>query len=118
VISFRLDGVEKVLETLDGMKEKIKHFEHVDIRHELGDWQVDDMNRKKPGTRKLPHGAYTIVRPRSRWELKKQRQAIRRHFLKTAVIRRPASNRPILRQVLIDKLQDRMTTLLRDKLHW
>jgi hypothetical protein len=117
VISFKIDGLDEALETLADMEQKIHHF-GTDIRHELSDWQVADMHRKKPGTRKLPHGGYTIIRPHSRYEMRRSRLATRKHFLRTAVTQLRTTTRPILREILLDQLRDRMTALLRDKLHF
>jgi hypothetical protein len=110
-------GLDRVARKIDGMRYKIRHLEHVDIVHEMRDWEVETVNRKRPGTRHIRLGGKVLFRPHSKFEMKRHQLAVRR-LIKHGGTVRPASTRPILRQMLIDRLRERMTHLLREKLKW
>jgi hypothetical protein len=115
---------------LGAMLREINHFGRVGIGQELSAWQVDDMHRGRPFTlrNRSQKTARTLVRPHSRYEVnrsrKTQRAIVRRVRRKGELLtlptqpKRPWSTRPILRQTLIDRLHERMSYAMRDKIRW
>jgi hypothetical protein len=115
---------------LNDMQRKINHFGRVGIGEEMSNWQVEDMHRHRPFT-KRNRGAKTVatlVRPHSRFEVNRSRKSQRRIVrrvrrrgeLLTLVAQqtRPTSTRPILRAELLVKLHERMGQAMREKLQW
>jgi hypothetical protein len=117
MVSVSLEGLDRVTAKIDGMKRKIAHLEHVDIVNEVRDWETQDVNRKHPGAHRTRFGAKVLFRPHSRYEMARHRAAMRR-ILKHHGILRPPSTRPILRQVMIDRLRERMTKMFHEKIQW
>jgi len=133
-----------VLARLTGMLDQIRHVKRVDVGAELSTWQTDDMHRHRPFTmRSRGRGtATTKVRPHSLYEMRQSEMASRRFLRATARYqkfiasgrRRPKrkpryisiaesgyrkwSTRPILREVLLARLRERMDALLAHKLRW
>jgi hypothetical protein len=103
---------------LDDMLHKIGHFKRVDIGQELSAWQTEDMHRHRPFTMRNRRAgiARTIIRPHSRYEMGLRRRIARRMIRKGRYLPR-YSNRPILRDVLLEKLQSRLS-ILSEKLNW
>jgi hypothetical protein len=116
-MSIELQGLDRITKKIDAMRHKIAHLEHSDIPHELSDWQVADVHRHKPFTLHTRTGAKTRFRPHSKYEMHRHQLAMRRILKHHGVLRLP-STRPILRQVMIDRLRERMTKMLHDKLRW
>lgn len=108
---------DEIMEKIEGMQQKIQHLDHHDILDEVRDWETQDVNRKLPGARRARHGARVTFRPHSRYEMLRSRRARRRLMRKGRYLYR-VSTRPILRQVMIDRLTERMNELLVEKLRW
>jgi hypothetical protein len=117
MVSVSLEGLDRVTKKIDGMRFKIRHLEHVDVPHEMRDWETGDVHRHAPGTHRTRLGGKVLFRPHSRYEMARHRAAMRR-ILKHHGILRPPSTRPILRQIMIDRLRERMTRLVSEKLQW
>jgi hypothetical protein len=120
-----IDGLDHLYETVTDMLKKIDHFKAVDIGAEMSAWQTEDMHRHRPFTMRSRRAgrATTKIRPHSLYEMKHSRSAQRR-FLRRArklpyvADYRHWSTRPILRDELEQRLVDRMTTLLNEKITW
>lgn len=108
---------------------RIQHVKRVEVGQVLSDWQVDDMHRHRPGT-KRNRGmgtASTIVRPHSLREMQRSRKfgqtmgrIIRSKRRKNKVVPRTylrTSTRPILRAELFEKLKERVHALVA-RIHW
>jgi hypothetical protein len=140
-IEFDEKSITHVMESFQGMHDKIAHLKRVDIGAELSAWQVEDMHRQRPFTmRSRAKGiASTKIRPHSLYEMlrsegaalstKEQRsamRAVRKHFKYPVKRRRKMvyrehrhwSERPILRAELLSILMDRVANLVREKLNW
>jgi hypothetical protein len=117
MLHIELEGLDKITQRLDAMHRKIRHLEHVDAVHEMRDWEVENVHRHAPGARRMRLGAKVLFRPHSRYEMRRHQLAMRRLIQRGGTVR-PPSTRPILRQVLVDQLRERMTTLLSEKLKW
>jgi hypothetical protein len=105
-----------------------------EMADELTEWQREDMHRQYPNTEETQDSASTNIWPRSRLsDQEKARAAAKRkaYFMRrTRSVRnvgprlsayrgrRFPSGRPILRDVLFDQLEDRMDTLMVEKLGW
>jgi hypothetical protein len=112
VIGMAID-VDKALERLDSMARKIRHLDHVDIPHEMRDWEVEDVHRKRPGTHRGRRGGHVLFRLHSWYEVRRSRLAQRRiHY------RGRTSQRDVLGAELIDKLIQRLDLLMQEKLKW
>jgi hypothetical protein len=116
MLSITLQGLDRITNRLDAMRHKVQHVQHVDIAHEMADWEVQDVHRHRPGMHHTRIGARTKFRPHSRYEMRRHQQALRR--LSKRSIMRLASTRPILRQVMIERLRERMVAMLDNKLKW
>lgn len=89
---------------------------------EFADWQSDDMNRKSPYTKTLDTvgrsgsnftRASTVVLPTSRRRVKRRRRLMRRRKrLGIQHERVTLSQRPVLRQTLIERFRERFRNLL------
>jgi hypothetical protein len=118
------------LYTIGAMVRQLRHFGQVGIGTVMSDWQVEDMHRNRPFTKRNGGAktASTLVRPHSRYEVNRARKAQRRVArrarkhgqLLTLVSQpdRPRSTRPILRAELEMKLHERMSEALRKQLQW
>jgi hypothetical protein len=104
---------------LNDMLHKLGHFKRVDIGQEMSAWQTEDMHRKRPYTKRNRRAgsASTTVRPHSRYEMGHRRRVARRLIRKGRYLPR-WSTRPILRDVLLERLQNRLDILVADKLTW
>jgi hypothetical protein len=104
---------------LDDMLRKVRHFKAVDIGQELSAWQTEDMHRKRPYTKRNRRRgvASTVIRPHSRFEMGHRRRVARRLIRKGRYLPR-WSSRPILRDVLLERLQNRLDILVANKLTW
>jgi hypothetical protein len=116
MIGIDVQGLDRIVNRIDGMREKIQHFEHVDIPHEFADWETQDMHRHAPGVRHTRGGAKSLWRAHSRYEVRRHKLAQRR-YLKRGV--HPTySSRPVVRLQMIDRLHERMVRMLNEKLRW
>jgi hypothetical protein len=129
MLHFQLDGAEAIQRKLDDMIEKIHELKKNDLGDELALWQTEDMNRDRAFVKRVRGGVRTIVRPHSRHEVEAsrhhQRRMLRRVSTGTAAAARAFmqwqarwSTRPILRAELLDKLHERMVSLVQEKLRW
>jgi hypothetical protein len=124
------DALAKAVGTMIG---RITYFGGVEMPKELSDWQVQDMNRKRPNTkrsrwRRGSTKAQTLVRPHSRYETQRstlyQRRLLRRlrratgRRIITDYIQLKRSRRPILRESLIEQLNVRMFQAMRETISW
>jgi hypothetical protein len=127
-ISVDIDPLSK---RLGAMLAKIDHFKRVDIGAGLSDFQTQDMHRHRPFTmRSRAKGlAVTKIRPHSLYEMQhsyRAAQRFNRYVRSTAKRRRKKpprfyahlSTRPILREGMLDVLDERMTNLLNEKIKW
>jgi hypothetical protein len=104
---------------LTDMLRKVRHFKAVDIGQELSAWQTEDMHRQRPYTKRNRRRgvASTVIRPHSRYEMGQRRRVMRRLVRKGRYVPR-WSSRPILRGVLLERLQNRLDILIANKLTW
>ena len=127
-----VNGAE-VANTIGKMIGRITYFGGVEMPKELSDWQVDDMHRKRPNTkrsrwRRGSTKAQTLIRPHSRYETQRstlyQRRLLRRlrratgRRIITDYIQLKRSRRPILRESLIEQLNVRMFQAMRETISW
>jgi hypothetical protein len=140
-IEFDQKSLTELMESFQGMHDRIEHLKRIDIGQELSDWQVHDMHRKRPFTMRFRAAgkARTTIRPHSLYEMlrsegatlptKVQRRLVRgirsklghplaRKFYKTLRAHVHWSTRPILRQQLISLLMERLANLVAEKLNW
>jgi hypothetical protein len=129
--------VSGALNACNGMLAKIDHFKRVDIGAELSDWQTEDLDRHRPFTmRSRSRGrATTVIRPHSRFEVQRSQYAGRQFGRLQKILAKPRkrayrgaalayrlyrrwSTRPILRAEMEQKLEERMTRLLEEKIKW
>lgn len=134
-IKIEKSGLES---TLGIMIARLRRFPHA-MANQMSDWQVQDMHRKEPVTKKAVRAgtARTIIRPHSLWTMRRsaayQRRQARRiiRFASRSSKysqRRAAelfhrfqphlSTRPILRSSLETSLAVRMRDLLHDRIRW
>ena len=133
----KLDGVDQLLRNLDTFGKQIEAL-HKAVPQELLDWQRDDMRRKFPtvdvDASETETAASTEIWPRSRIDEghhpsggPKQhaigRAAPRQHRINRAPPKQrggpvPRSNRPILREELVQRLHDRMLKLASEAMKW
>lgn len=117
MLTVELKGLDRVEKRLDAMRSKLRHLRAADIPHEMGDFETEDVHRHAPGVHRTRTGAKSKFRPHSRYEMMRHRRAVRRIFKERGIVR-PASTRPILRQVMIDRLRERMKTMSQEKIKW
>jgi hypothetical protein len=130
---FEVANADALARTVGSMIGRITYMGGVEMPKELSDWQVQDMHRKRPATkrsrwRRGSTNAQTLVRAHSRLETEKstryQRRLLRR--LRRATGRRVISDfiqlrrstRPVLRESLVEQLQNRMVRALRETISW
>lgn len=134
----KLDGVDQLLRKLDTFGKQIEAL-HKALPQTLADWQRDDMHRKFPtvdvDASETGTAVSTEIWPRSRVDEghhptsggPKQhavgRAAPRQHRLNRAAPKQrggplPRSNRPILREELVRKLNERMLKLASEAMKW
>jgi hypothetical protein len=117
-LNFSFDGLSEITNKLEEMEGKIKSLEHEGLVDETRNWEVQDVHRHRPGAKRMRGGgARVIFRPHSRYEMMKSRRAVRKLFRRGRYIYK-RSIRPILRQVMIDRLKERVSELLSEKLKW
>ena len=133
---------QAALDRVNDMLHKIDHFKRVDIGAGLSQFQTEDMHRHRPFTmRSRAKGlATTVVRPHSLYEMERSGRIQRRYakartrylgyiaagkqrrrkpkYVSLAESYRHWSTRPVLRQEMYDVLNQRMTRLFIDKIHW
>lgn len=113
----------QIAETLDSMTTQLAGFPQ-EMANELTNWQAEDMRRKYPNTVLRGSEATTIIWPTSRLPQKKirpgaARLAMRRAARAVSGMRtRIRSRRPILREELFEKLDERMVRLMGECLQW
>jgi len=140
---FTIDIDEKTLEAVkhrvDHMLQSIDHLKRTDLGNELADWQTEDMGRNRPFVMRWRRQgrARTVIRPHS---LKQVQRSIRyqrsggrriarllaRHtpkgFQKAASafhsFQPITSERPYLREELLEKLVTRLGEMAAEKLQW
>jgi mRNA-degrading endonuclease YafQ of YafQ-DinJ toxin-antitoxin module len=123
----------KVTKRILKMTRRLRHIKQVEVGTMLSDWQTQDMHRHRPGTKRYRGlgKALTLVRPHSLYEMEHSKAYGRKltriakrssrskrkrdYVLPTSYLL--ASQRPILREVLQDKLIGRFQTL-RDSIRW
>jgi hypothetical protein len=123
--------VVETLERLGDMENNIRDFAHIDIHDELLDWQVEDMHRQYPNIDSDQEYVswFTQIWPRSRTydqthrvQGRVVRKASRRSrapsLATTPRLTVSAASRPILREALFNRLVQRMTDLLGERLTW
>jgi hypothetical protein len=125
-ISVDIDPLSK---RLGAMLAKIDHFKRVDIGAGLSDFQTQDMHRYRPFTmRSRAKGlAVTKIRQHSLYEMQRSGKATKRmqRYVRS-MAKRPkiprfyahTSTRPILREDMLARLDERMTRLLNEKIKW
>jgi hypothetical protein len=101
---------------LGAMLTNIKEAQHR-LDSEMLDWQAQDMRRKRPFLVKEsdPTSVATKIWSRSRLDLMKRRWTWAKE---NKGRRRRQSARPILRQILVVKLVERMKGMLKETLKW
>lgn len=133
--------------SLNDMLRQLHEFPTKEIGPEMTDWQTEDMHRQYPYTLVHGKQVYTIIWPRGLAKRKREEIAarneeeradrrrelavgrslglrkLRKRKRKTRVRRitrkvyQSSKHRPILKEMLFDKLVARMTALL-EKIHW
>jgi hypothetical protein len=102
------------------MRHRIRHVKQVEIGAVMSEWQVDDLHRHRPHTKRARRigRAETLIRPHSRYEMKRSRKftarevrRAKRRNVSPAVLR--TSTRPILRAVMDERLQERYQEMMR-----
>jgi hypothetical protein len=127
------DALAKAVGTMIG---RITYFGGVEMPKELSDWQVSDMHRHRPATkrsrwRRGSTKVQTLVRQHSKYEtdqsVKYQRRLLTRlrRVGKTKrfkqvdnFIQLRRSTRPVLRESLIDQMRTRMINALHETVSW
>jgi len=125
-------------ESIGIMLARLRRFPHA-MANQMSDWQVEDMHRKKPATKKAVRAgtSTTLVRPHSLRTMKRSasyqrrqaRRIVRLAAKSSARSRKRAaelfrrfqprmSTRPILRSSLQTSLIDRMKDLLHNRIKW
>ena len=111
----------QIAQTLDSMAAQLAGFPQ-EMADELTNWQTEDMRRKYPNTVLRGSEATTVIWPRSRLSQKKTRTGVARLAIRRAVRAMPRmrikSRRPILREELFEKLDERMVRLMGGRLQW
>ncbi|WP_028164119.1 hypothetical protein [Bradyrhizobium elkanii] len=129
MFSVVLDDVINLVTKFDTLAKQVSNL-HQAVPQELTTWQREDMRRKYPNMTVAAPGnqtaAITLIWPRARFERPQQsgKQPNTARGPKTyrpkgaGPGRQPASNRPILREVLKDQLDQRMLTLTQEAMQW
>jgi hypothetical protein len=123
MITIEVVNADALLGKFNALEKRIDELPKSTVPEELTAWQKEDMNRQWPNTEMASDGAATNVWSRSRLELKGEQRPRpkRRIYTRRAQMpsKRPGpSSRPILRDVLKQKLIDRMCALLRKTTQW
>jgi hypothetical protein len=125
--------------SLNDMLRQLHEFPEKEMGPEMTDWQTEDMHRQYPYT--LVHGkqVYTVIWPRGlsarqrQAVAERQERAMSSQRLGVRTLRKKkrkkygrritrktyqtSKHRPILKEMLFDKLVTRMTALL-EQIHW
>jgi hypothetical protein len=118
-LSIEVNGLLPILGRLDGMLHQLRNLKGRDLSHEFAQWQTEDVHRRYPYVlrrRGRPITLLTRFRPHSRYEM-------RRHYAAQCRLIRKGryagytSMRPILREEMIEALEERLHELLAD-VHW
>jgi hypothetical protein len=125
MLSFDFD-TSAAQERIKGMVEKIRDLSDVEVPKELTAWQTEDMRRHFPHTdHPTATTSETTIYPRSHtYEQTHKARPFKQRRATSAMPRlvgatgRPASQRPILREALYDKLVERMSGLMTRVLSW
>jgi hypothetical protein len=118
VLNLNFDGLTEVVKKFEDMQEKIKDLEHTGLVDETRNWGVRDVHRHRPGAHRMRGGgAWVKFRPHSLYEMRRSRRAMRKLFRKGRFLYR-VSQRPILRPIMLDRLQKRIDELLSETLKW
>jgi len=126
VITIQAVNADALLAKFNALQQRVAALPGTAVPAELTAWQTEDMNRKFPNTEPDGSGAATDIWPRSRLELegKRPRPASARYTARGGIPARRTglgnvpAHRPILRDVLWDKLVERMMDLLRKTMTW
>ena len=119
MFKYEFEGASAIATVAD----MLLRLERLPVDEELTVWQSDDMNRKRPETRTArgPTDAYTIIRNRGRkkrtWKKRPKGYVTPKKF-RVPGGRFAKSKRPILRPVLVEALEDRMSDMMRRELQW
>jgi hypothetical protein len=120
MISVDQSDLAAIDKRLSSMLEKLDHFGRVELGEVMSSWQVGDVHRHRPFTmrwRGRQRKVVTMFRPHSRWEMKRElrltRRALRRHQVPHAY-----STRPVLREVMWDRLVSEMTAAFQSAIKW
>ncbi len=123
----KIDGLDQLLKKFDTFGKQIEELQQA-VPQQLVDWQRDDMHRTFPNLKVDTSGnetaASTEIWPRSRLPSKdthRPRQGPKQHSPARVMPKQHAllrSTRPILRDELLQKLQDRMTALTTEAMKW
>ena len=116
MFTVQMPDVKQVISKLERMQKSINALEHGGLTTEVRDWEVQDVHRKRPGARNTRSGARVFFRPHSRYEMRRHKLNLRR--LKRRGVAIAYSTRPILRRTMIDRLWERVTHLVEEKLTW
>jgi hypothetical protein len=119
MISLEVDGLLPVLGRLDGMLYELRELRGRDLSAELAAWQTEDVHRERPFVRRQrgrPVVVWTRFRPHS-WVRMRHHRAAQRRLIRRGRYIGFGSIRPILRQSMIDRLEQRMADLLQE-IHW
>jgi hypothetical protein len=119
MISIELDGLTGILTRLNHMSEQLRDLKGKDLSHEFREWQVEDVHRQKPFIQRRRGRPLTLVtrfRPHS-WARMRHHRAAQRRLIRRGRYIGVGSSRPILRQTMIDRLEERITDLLQS-IHW
>ena len=73
---------------------RIRHIKQVEVGSLLSDWQVQDMHRKRPGTKRIRSRgvAATIIRPHSRYEMQRGERFAQREMRRAKAAQRRHAN--------------------------
>jgi hypothetical protein len=121
--------------TFDQTMDQIVEFAKTDMPNELTAWQAEDMRRRYPNTEVEENACSTEIWPRSRLSIQKAptgnprgrpragtAPVIKRIMQTKATLpsgpRGMGTKRPILRQELRQKLDERMTNIFNEKVTW
>jgi hypothetical protein len=131
--TLEVNGADALAKAVGTMIGRITYFGGVEMPKELSDWQVDDMHRKRPATkrsrwRRGSTRVQTLVRQHSRFETERstlyQRRLLRR--LRRATGRRIITDhiqlrrsvRPVLRESLVEQLRNLMAQAMQETISW
>ena len=143
MFSIEIDNTALV-KRLQDAHNRVVHFKRVDIGAELSAWQVEELHRHRPFTMRwrAQGRAQTKIRPHSLYEMMKsegealtdrqRRRAMKglRTHLKHPITRKQRarllhprehrhwSTRPILRQEMEQRLNERLHQAFVEKIHW